>query len=99
MSDIIHGIVSVFHDIMQQCCCNGFISKSDVIDDNLGDSYRMKYIWLPGTTADIFVRFVCEIKCFLHDSKLLFTGTSLSCRFLKIGIVPADDFVVLLGEF
>ncbi len=46
MADVIHGIVCIFHHIVQQGRRNGLVSKTYIIDDNLGHSYRVQYIRL-----------------------------------------------------
>ena len=46
MADIVHGIIRVLHHIMQQGSRYRLVAQAYIIDDNLGDSDRMQYIWL-----------------------------------------------------
>ena len=44
MLDIIHGVIRVFHHVVQQCRRYGLVTQSDIIDHNLGDGDRVQDI-------------------------------------------------------
>ena len=78
---------------------NGFVAKADIAYDNLGNSYRMQYIWFPGTSSDALVCFICKIKSLLYHLEFCLVCTPFACSFLQVGIVSCYDFIVLSGEF
>ena len=44
MLDIIHGVIRVFHHVMQQCRRYSLVTQADIIDHNLGDGDRVQDI-------------------------------------------------------
>ena len=44
MLDVIHGVIRVFHHVVQQCRRYGLVTQADIIDHNLGDGDRVQDI-------------------------------------------------------
>ena len=97
-SKVVHGVVCVFHDIVQKGSDDGLVSKSDVANNNFSNRYRVKYIWLPRASSDALVSFVGEIKSLLDHVQFRLIGASLACRLLQVGIFSCYDLIVMLIE-
>ena len=95
---VIHRIVSVFHDIVEQGGRDGLVPKPDVAHDNFCYLDRMDYVWPARATADILMGFIREIERFLDHVQLLLVRAAFLRRGLKLCVTLTNQFVVLFCE-
>ena len=65
--DVLDGVVSVFHDIMEQCSANRRASESDFRAHNLRYSYRVHDIWFSRKPFNPFVSIFRKVESLLDD--------------------------------
>ena len=83
--DILYGVVSVFHHIVQQCRAYGSRPQSYLITDNLCHSNGVHDVGLAGTTLDALMRLVGKVECFGYyfDALAVFGGQIVVQQFLE----------------
>ena len=98
LPDILHGIIRVFHHIVQQGGRYGLVAQADVVHHNLGHGDGMQHIRLSAAPPHIAVRVTGKVEGPPDHLHLLLVGTSLLGRCLQHLPISGNDLIVFLSE-
>ena len=98
VAEVVHRIVRILHDVVQEGGGNGLVSQADVVHDDLGHRDGVEHVRLPAAAADILMGLVRK-RVGLTDS-FQFTGVRAPFRGRCIQHLPVtvDELVIFLGK-
>ena len=97
LPEVFHGVVRVFHNVVQGGRY-GLVAQADVVHYNLGYGDGMQHVRLSAAPAHVLVRLVGKLESPLHYFQFCVIGAPLFSALEQFGVVPRNQFVVLLGK-
>ena len=97
-AEVFHGVVGVFHNVVQQGRGNTLVAQAYVVHHYLGHLDGMDDIRLAGTPAHVFVSTVGEVEGGAHHLEFLGSAAARTGGGLKAFPGFLDDYVVLYGK-
>ena len=94
--EVLHGIIRVFHYVVEECGRYGLVSKADIVYNNLRHGDRVEHIRLTAAPSDVTMGVVCKLEGLLHHRQLTLVGASFLCRCPQELVVTPDPVVIFL---
>ncbi len=97
--DVFHGIVRVFHHIVQKGGRDGLVAQANVVYHNLGHGNGVQHIRLPAAAPHIAVGIVGKLKGLAHHFQFFPIGAALLGRCLQHLPIAGNDLVIFFSKF
>ena len=97
-ADVFHGIIRVFHHIVQQRGSNGLVSQADIVHHDARHGNGVQHIGLSAAAPDIAMCIVGELKGPPYHLHLFCIGAAFFGRQTQQLIVVGYQVVIFLGK-